>query len=395
MALIIGEWRIVMEPFLDWFASNEDWVYRTFETLHGMPERGFQEVMTSAFLSDTLRGLGWEVRNGFAGTAVLGVKRGREAGPCVCLRADMDALTFTIDGAAVCIHACGHDANMTEVLSVAAAAAAADFPRKGTLMVLFQPCEEEMRGALSVIKSGVLRDVDYLIGTHLRPAAELANGACPAIIHGAMQVARVLVHGRAAHGARPHAGVNAVAIGAEIVHRAAQIARTDDTPFSVKATRFSTAPGSVNVIPAEAELWFDLRGQTNACMADICSSLETLALETAAKCNAKAEILYEGGVPAAEVSDEALAAAGEAISDTFGKSGLHAPVVTAGGEDFHFYTRELPNIKATVLGFGADMKCGLHDPDMTFDHRVLPLAARCLAKTAEICIYKSKSSERK
>ena len=371
-----------MTDRLEWFRENEARIYRYFDTLHAIPEPGFQEVKTSAFLAGELRRLGYAVQDSFARTAVLGTLETGQSGPVVCLRADMDALTFTVDGETKHIHACGHDANCTEVLAAAAAAAETGFLKHGTLKVLFQPCEETMQGALSVLESGVLNDVDYMFGTHLRPARELESGACPAVLHGAMAVARIAVHGRSAHGARPYEGINAVTAGARIVDAVTKLSPKDETPCSIKATRFETAEGSVNIIPAEATIFFDIRAQTNACMDWLKEQLlritERIAKETGAGC----ELCYTGGVPAAEASQEAIAYAEKAIRRVCGGQ-CHEPVITAGGEDFHFYTRHIPGLRASVLGFGAHMKEGLHQPKMSFDRSVLPVAAEVLACVAE------------
>lgn len=368
-----------MPELSNWFQKNEDWIYRCFHTLHAMPEPGFQEVKTSAFLAQELSRLGYAVKRDFAGTAVLGTLETRRSGPVVCLRSDMDALTFTIEGQTRQIHACGHDANCTEVLAAAAAAAEQGLPARGTLKVLFQPCEEGMKGALRVIESGVLNDVEYLFGTHLRPASELKEGACPAIYHGAMTVARVTVHGRSAHGARPYEGINAVITGAGIVQAVAELDPGDDVPCSIKATCFETADGSVNIIPAQAALFFDLRAQTNERMEFLKDRLHQITRRITGQSGATYELDYVAGVPAAEVSGEAMACAQRAICEVYGRELCHAPVVTAGGEDFHFYTRRMPGLRATVLGFGADMQKGLHHPDMSFDLHVLPRAAQVLA----------------
>ena len=141
-----------MTDKLEWFRENEARIYHYFDTLHAIPEPGFQEVKTSAFLAGELRRLGYAVQDSFARTAVLGTLETGQSGPVVCLRADMDALTFTVDGETKHIHACGHDANCTEVLAAAAAAAETGFLKHGTLKVLFQPCEETMQGALKQAK---------------------------------------------------------------------------------------------------------------------------------------------------------------------------------------------------------------------------------------------------
>lgn len=372
-----------MSELLKWFDENKDRIHEIFKTLHSMPEPGFNEFKTSDFLAGELGHCGYEVRRDFAGTAVLGVKRGRETGPCVCLRGEMDALTFTIDGETRHIHACGHDANCTEVLSAAIAAAETGFPERGTLIILFQPCEEGMKGAKAVIESGALTGVDYMFATHLRPAAEMRRGACPAVLHGAMTLAELKVHGKSAHGARPHEGVNAAIAAARIVDGVSRVDTSGGAPCSMKATRIITGDGSLNIIPAECCVYFDMRAQTNERMDALKARLSEIAQTAAGEMGAAVELSYIGGVPAAIPSKEAEEHARTAIMRVFGAALYHPPITTAGGEDFHYYPLLMPGVRTTVFGFGADMKDGLHNPNMSFDDSILPTAAKTLAAAVE------------
>ena len=119
-----------------------------FHDLHQIPEIGFQEFKTSAYLADKLRELGYKVTTNVGGTGVVGVVKGAEPGPVMLLRADMDALPFVINGEHKAIHACGHDAHCSMVL--AAASNLKDKIKKGTLKILFQQGEETLKGALAV-----------------------------------------------------------------------------------------------------------------------------------------------------------------------------------------------------------------------------------------------------
>ena len=76
-------------------------------------------------------------------------------------------------------------------------------------------------------------------------------------------------------------------------------------------------------------------------------------------------------VAAAHVDEQAQAIMAEAITDTLGKENLVPPVITTGGEDFHFYTLKKPTIKATMLGLGCGLTPGLHHPLMTFNKEAL------------------------
>ena len=94
------------------------------EQLHQFPELGNREFKTAKLVADHLRSLGIEVKEGVAKTGVVGLLKGSKPGPCVALRADMDALPLTervnipfaskektnYSGTEVGVmHACGHD----------------------------------------------------------------------------------------------------------------------------------------------------------------------------------------------------------------------------------------------------------------------------------------------
>src|SRR6516225_3077729 len=62
---------------------------------HSHPELGNREFRTSKIIADHLRSLGIEVKEGVGKTGVVGILRGAKPGPCVGLRADIDALPIT------------------------------------------------------------------------------------------------------------------------------------------------------------------------------------------------------------------------------------------------------------------------------------------------------------
>jgi amidohydrolase len=66
-----------------------------------------------------------------------------------------------------------------------------------------------------------------------------------------------------------------------------------------------------------------------------------------------------------------------------GRDGLLPPVVTPGADDFHFYKKAKPSLKAGFIGLGAGLTPGLHDPSMTFDEKVLPGGVKILKYTVD------------
>ena len=69
----------------------QDWIVEIRRRLHRHPELMYEEVETSRLVRETLDELGIEYRSPIAKTGVLGWL-GDGDGPCVALRADMDAL---------------------------------------------------------------------------------------------------------------------------------------------------------------------------------------------------------------------------------------------------------------------------------------------------------------
>src|SRR5699024_2552228 len=101
----------------------------------------------------------------------------------------IDALWQEVEGEFQANHSCGHDAHMTIAIGVIFTLLKKGLPNRGTFRFIFQPAEEKGEGALAYVEKGVVDDVDFLYGMHLRPIQELSNGYySPAIDHGAAKL---------------------------------------------------------------------------------------------------------------------------------------------------------------------------------------------------------------
>jgi amidohydrolase len=251
------------------------------------------------------------------------------------------------------------------------------------LFVLFQPAEESLGGAKKIIETEVLKDVQYLIATHLRPIEELPLGkVTPAILHGASTVMEMEIIGEDAHGARPHQGVNAIEAAAGII-QAIQALHLDPTvPHSAKVTKIQSGPNPSNVIPSSVVMGFDLRAQTNELMAIQRGRIAQIAADTAKAYGARAVCKTHPGVPAATRCPELIETVTEAIKEALGEKFVAPPLPTPGGEDFHEYAVAMPGLKSTVVGIGADLTPGLHKAEMTFHLDALLNGAKVLAAAA-------------
>ncbi len=341
------------------------------DELHEIPELGFEEFKTSDYVADKLQKLGIEFVRGVGGTGVLGIIRGAEPGPVMLLRADMDALPFkNADGSIERVHACGHDGHTAMLL--AAASRLVGKIRRGTLKLLFQPGEETLKGALAVIDSGVIDDVDIALGLHVRPVQDIPAGTCCASVrHVSSIFVKAHFKGLTAHASRPHLGVNVAEVAALFTNAVCAMKLNPNLAWSCKVTGIDAMSSAPNIIPDKAVVMIDARAQTNALMDEMLAKLEAAAKGVAATFGAEGSIEVMGKViPASEYDESLVAEVRESIRDVLGEDKLVADCAT-GGEDFHFYKKYKPSIQAAYFGVGAGCAPGLHSRDMHFDSKWL------------------------
>jgi amidohydrolase len=201
--------------------------------LHQYPEPCFKESKTSKYIAGYLRKLGLDVRTGIAGTGIKAVLRGGKDGPVVGIRADMDALPITEktgvpyksthDGF---MHACGHDGHMTNVMIAAKVLSEIKEKIPGTIVFVFQPCEEGApgggkSGADHMIEDGVLENpkIDAMFGLHVMPGkvgtVQLREGPFMANVASVF----ITIKGKASHGALPHQGIDSIYAAATAVQQ--------------------------------------------------------------------------------------------------------------------------------------------------------------------------------
>jgi amidohydrolase len=305
-------------------------------------------------------------------TGVVGEYDSGVDGPTLALRADIDALGHMVKGKLCAMHTCGHDAHSAMVLTAAEELVKSGSIQQGQLKIIFQPAEELGTGALAMIKAGAIDDVDMIIGVHLRPGEEVTMAqSVPALYHAAAERLQGVFHGVPAHGARPHLGVNAIDAAAAAITAVNALHLNPNESYSIKATRFACDAGVTNAIPAEATVVWDVRSELNSTMGNLINKAKSAVKAGAETVGATVELTNYQSIPAAEYTDDMINLLSEAITTVYGPEGLHESVKTAGGEDFHFYIKEKPSIKAGYFGLGCDLTPGIHHPDMKFNKNAL------------------------
>lgn len=207
--------------------------------IHQHPETGFDLPDTSSMVADLLEQFGLQVERNFIQSAVLGTLDTGRPGPTVAVRADMDALgiqdekdvDYRSQNTGKC-HACGHDVHTSLVLALANYCSDHISQLCGKVKFVFQPAEEGPApgGAKLICESGVLDDVDYMIGGHCQP---LYQAGQVGMRHGEAFASgdffEIELTGKACHAASPHLGTDVISAAAEIVS-ALQAIRSRELP---------------------------------------------------------------------------------------------------------------------------------------------------------------------
>ncbi|KAI1756794.1 hypothetical protein F4782DRAFT_526469 [Xylaria castorea] len=191
-----------------------------YRQVHQDPEISGMESDTAALVAQHLRRLDFEVHTGIGGHGVAAVFHNGQ-GKTILMRAELDALPILeetdlsykstkrmIDrygNDRPVMHACGHDMNMATLLGASALLKAAAHNWSGTLVIVFQPDEEETGGAQAMINDGLYTKVpipDIMLAQHIVPS----KSGTVSIRSGPVLVAADSVNVRVTGGPRP--GVN-------------------------------------------------------------------------------------------------------------------------------------------------------------------------------------------
>lgn len=363
--------------------NNElnNFISETFEKLHSIPEVGFTEKKTSTYLADSLEKMGYIVERNIGTNGIMGVLDSGNPGENFALRGDMDALEFIENGEKICVHACGHDANSTMVLAAAKVAAQRGI-KSGKLHIVLDQAEEK-NGTIEMIETGKMDNIDRMVGVHLRPAEEANLGQIiSGVSHGAVYLVRMKITGKQSHGARAHLGVNAIETAVAIMTLVGMIKENSNIPHSVKPTEIRTEGNAANSVPDVCHLTFDVRSQGDEVASNILRKVKLICESVAQANGAMIEDYSEYGVAAANLDPEVTAICSEAVSEVLGSENDLGVKTVTGADCVHYYTK-LRGIKLGFIGVGADMKYGLHNRNMSFNHEALNIGTDLLIKVLE------------
>ena len=382
----------VLNRIADFHADMTAWRH----DLHQHPELALQETRTSALVQERLREFGVdEVHAGLARTGVVGVIRGREPGPGIGLRADMDALPILEETGVAhasltpgVMHACGHDGH-TAMLLGAARYLAETRNFAGAVYVIFQPAEENFGGGNMMVQEGLFDrfPMSQVFGMHNWPGAPAGTFQWrDGPVMAAVANIEITVTGRGGHGAMPHQSTDPIVASAAIIQALQSIVARNVEPVDAGVVTIGAIEGghANNVIPERVRMLGTARWFTPAVGDTLERRVTGLAASIAEGFGAQADVKFERMYPATVNDPEAMAMARRAAESVQGAARVrHMDKPTMGGEDFSFMLNAKQGAYI-MLGAGrGDSDPGVHHPKYDFNDEVLPVGASWYVALAE------------
>lgn len=372
------------------------WITDVRRRIHRHPELAYQEFRTSQLIRDTLDELGIAYRHPFATTGVVATV-GNGPGPCIALRADIDALPIheeadvpyrsEIDNA---MHACGHDCHTAMLLGAARLLKAREARLKGTVALVFQPAEEDGTGASRMAADGALDDprVERIFGLHVWPGLPtgLVQGNAGVVL-AAGAAFEIRVEGKGGHGALPHLTIDPIACAAKVVVEVQTIVSRETNPFCPTVVSFGSIHGgeAMNVIPSDVILTGTIRSLSGEGLAFTKRRFEEILAGIAAanRCTVRIRSLIND-IPATVNDTACWGIAREAAIAVLGPENVRTASPVLASEDFAYYQQRIPGCFSFigVSDPAQESHAGLHHPCFRVDESALPLGTAWHVATA-------------
>jgi aminobenzoyl-glutamate utilization protein A len=284
------------------------------------------------------------------GTAMVVELEGNRPGPVWGLRADIDALRLEepsdpkhlpakmgFNSRTGAMHACGHDVHATIAVGLLEALSDHDFA--GRLKVIFQPAEEGVRGADTILRAGVTDDITKMLGLHVDGPS--AVGTLTASTVGGMAVNGFLVTftGKASHASMaPQEGRNALLAASSSALSIMALPR-----FSSADTRLNVgtlhAGDAVNIVPAHASMEAEARATDDAVLSDLVTRVEQVLDGTAEAYGVEVEHRIMGHAVTVQPDDELVDAIASAAEEVPGVTEIQRTAPMGASDDASLFIR--------------------------------------------------------
>lgn len=398
--------------------ATQNLTQRVRRTIHEhYPELMYQERETSRFILETLEQemdidtatTGWgynihrDVHPGEGGYGVVvDIGTMDTNGPCVLLRADMDALPIHEQAHVPYasqhtgrMHACGHDSHTSMLLGAAAVLKSMEDSLPGTVRLVFQPAEEGGAGAKRMIEEGLL-DLNptpqSAMALHVWPTLPSGSIASrPGVIMAASDRFELRIRGVGGHAAMPHHTVDPIVTTAAFIMNLQTAISRNTSPLEsgvCSITTIHAGQNATNVIPDTVQLRGTIRALSGKTLLALRERVQHMAETTAMLHGCQIELLqfsrdyYPPTVNDPILFDEVSRTVGDIVSREDALRDTE-PYMTA--EDFSFVAERIPST-LFFLGSGSGTNpatnYGLHHPQFALDESVLSIGVELYVQWA-------------
>lgn len=367
--------------------------------LHRYPEVSWHEFETTAYIHSILADIAHiEILETGLKTGLIARLEGAHPGPCVALRADIDAIPLVEAWSGGCIstregvaHGCGHDFHTACLIGAAMRLSKQRESVKGSVIFIFQPAEETTDGAREIIRTGVFEKygISAIFGLHNRP--EIETGKVLVKTGGLMAAKinfKVTVHGVGGHGSMPHKCTDPVVCAAAMVQNVLTISSRNIDPMKALVLSICSIHGGTpqNLVVDTVEMTGAMRWHDDDVGKRALQRLKTVIQATAETFECRADLEIIESVPAVLNRPELENCARRAAIAALGPNCLVESESCLATEDFADYMQIVP-------GFFFWLGCRKHDETIAYpwhhamfhvDDDALEGGARLLAECVQM-----------
>ena len=314
------------------------------------------------------------------GTGILAIYEGKEKGNTILLRCELDALPIQeinsfkhkskVENVS---HKCGHDGHMAIICGVAKYLFENPL-EKGNVVLLFQPAEENGKGAQSVFEDEKFRSInpDFVFALHNLPAYEkhqivVKEDSFTCAVNSII----IKLYGKTSHAGEPENGNNPALAISDIIAAFLEKKQPniqEDNYCEITPIYIEMGEKAYGVSAGYGEVHFTFRSNQNKLMQQIENKLEEIAIKIANQHNLKPEISWTESFKANENNKVAVDFIRKAAKKTK-LSILEKEVPFTFGEDFGLFTQ---HYKGAMFGLGSGTEVpSLHNPDYDFPDDII------------------------
>lgn len=344
----------------------EPYIIEQRRHFHAHPELSLREYHTTDDIAQELDAMGIPYERPLA-TGLVATLRGTSAGAYLpdgsprrrlLMRADIDALAVTEQTGAPyasknegVMHACGHDCHIAMMLGAMRILSTMTDQLAGEVRVVFQPSEENDRGAKMMIDAGVCDSVDSAFAMHIWSEVDAGTISCEA---GPRMAStdwfRIDVCGSSAHGAMPQHGADALVAAAEMVNALQTIVSRNLSPYEPAVITIGElhAGSARNVIAGSAYLTGTVRTYSEQARKRTHRLMERVVHHTAEALGVTAQLDLTRAHGAVVNDAAASKRCRRAAERVLGPDAVGSYRGTLSGEDFSRFLNRVPGVLAFV-----------------------------------------------